>query len=63
MDSHTKFILKQWIELKSEMHGEKISGAVACMHGRWYDLNADLNSTHWLAHFSFVEPQTDRRTD
>ena len=29
-----KNIFIQWIELKSVMHGGRVSGAVACMHGR-----------------------------
>ena len=46
--SHIYFISKQWIELKLAMHGGRISGAVACMHGRWFDLKAGFNLTHWL---------------
>ena len=43
-----KLILKHWVDLKLAMHGGRISGAVACMHGRWFDLKANLNLTHWL---------------
>ena len=38
----------QWVLLNSAMHGVMVSGAVACMHGRWFDLRAGLNYTHWL---------------
>ena len=30
------------------MHGVIVSGAVAYMHGRLFDLRAGLNHTHWL---------------
>ena len=48
---HIYFISKQWIELELAMHGGRISGAVACMHGRWFDLKADFNLTHCLFYF------------
>ena len=34
------FIFKQLVQSLSAMHGEKISGAVACMHGRCFNLKA-----------------------
>ena len=43
------FIFKQLIQSLSAMHGERISGAVACMHGRCFNLKAGFDSIYCFA--------------
>ena len=43
------FIFKQLIQSLSAMHGERISGAVACMHGRCFNLKAGFDLIYCFA--------------
>ena len=42
------FIFKQLIQSLSAMHGERISGAVACMHGRCFNLKAGFDLMYFF---------------
>ena len=43
------FIFKRLVRSLSAMHGERISGAVACMHGRCFNLKAGFDLIYCFA--------------